>query len=196
MSEIIIHPVTGSAILPYRHALAELRIAVFREWPYLYEGSLDYEQNYLKHYADCPESVVALAMEGERVIGASTGLPMSAADHDFQKAFAGSDFAIDDIYYFGESVLRSEYRGRGIGRSFFEARETQARNCGARYAAFCAVDRSADDPRRPAEYRPLDGFWNKLHYRKYPEIQAQFEWKEIGKDTPSQQTLSFWLKPL
>lgn len=196
MSEIIINPVTGSDILPYGHALAELRIAVFREWPYLYEGTLDYEQNYLKHYAECPESVVVLAMEGERVVGASTGLPMSAADHDFQKAFAGSDFAMKDIYYFGESVLLPAYRGRGIGRGFFEAREAQARNVGARYAAFSAVDRAPEDPRRPSDYRALDPFWHKLGYRKYPEIQAKFAWKEIGQATSTCQTLTFWLKPL
>lgn len=196
MSKITILPVTGEAILPYREALAELRIAVFREWPYLYEGTLEYERNYLKHYAKCSESIVALALDGDRVVGASTGLPMADADADFRRAFEGSNFKTDTIYYFGESVLLPEYRGRGIGKRFFQAREAQARNCGADYAAFCAVEREVDDARRPADYHPLDGFWQKIGYQKHPNIQARFEWKEIGQSQSSLQTLTFWLKPL
>jgi hypothetical protein len=34
--------------------LAQLRITVFREFPYLYDGDLAYEQNYLRTYLDCP----------------------------------------------------------------------------------------------------------------------------------------------
>jgi len=196
MPQTNLQPVTGAAILPYREALAELRIAVFREWPYLYEGTLEYERNYLKHYADCPDSVVVLAMDSDRVVGASMGLPMVQADADFQKAFEGSGFDLEALYYFGESVLLPEYRGQGIGKGFFQAREAQARNCGARYAAFCAVDRQSNDSRRPAQYRPLDPFWEALGYRKYPDIKAHFEWQEIGAETPSEQSLSFWLKPL
>lgn len=196
MPSLCLQTVTGKAILPYRKALAKLRIRVFREWPYLYEGTLEYESSYLKHYADCPESIVALAMDGDQVVGASTGLPMAAADSDFQKAFGGSDYAIEDIYYLGESVLLPEYRGQGVGRKFFEAREEQARSCGAHYAAFCAVDRDPDDLRRPANYRSLDPFWQRLGYRKHPEIKATFEWKEIGDTRPSRQSLTFWFKPL
>ena len=32
-------------------ALARLRIAVFRDWPYLYDGTLTYEEKYLARFA-------------------------------------------------------------------------------------------------------------------------------------------------
>ena len=42
----------GDALLPQLPALAGLRIEVFRAYPYLYEGSLAYEQDYLRGYAE------------------------------------------------------------------------------------------------------------------------------------------------
>lgn len=41
--------------------LARLRIEIFREFPYLYDGDRDYEQKYLATYLNCPQSVVVLA---------------------------------------------------------------------------------------------------------------------------------------
>jgi GNAT superfamily N-acetyltransferase len=196
LNKIYIHSYTGSNSLRFADALAELRIAVFREWPYLYEGSLDYERRYLQKYADCPDSVVVIAQEGERFVGASTALPLAAADTDFKEAFAGSDYAIEDIFYLGESVLRPEYRGRGVGHRFFDEREAQARAFGARYTAFCAVDRVAEDPRRPKDARALDNFWIKRGYTKHPEIKATFDWREIGQSLESNHTLTFWIKEI
>jgi len=39
---------SGPALLPYIPELARLRIEVFRDFPYLYDGSLDYEKNIYK----------------------------------------------------------------------------------------------------------------------------------------------------
>jgi hypothetical protein len=58
------------------------------------------------------------------------------------------------------------------------------------------VDRPINHPLRPADYRPLDGFWESLGFQKHPELQAHFVWKEVGEVTESQKTLTFWLKSL
>jgi hypothetical protein len=34
----------------YLQAIAWLRITVFQEWPYLYQGSLEYERTYLENF--------------------------------------------------------------------------------------------------------------------------------------------------
>ena len=44
---IRVAPLTGAAIIPALPALARLRITVFRDWPYLYDGAMTYEQGYL-----------------------------------------------------------------------------------------------------------------------------------------------------
>ena len=51
--------VSGTAVAPYLDDVARLRIAVFREWPYLYAGDAAYEATYLQAYARTPRGVRA-----------------------------------------------------------------------------------------------------------------------------------------
>jgi GNAT superfamily N-acetyltransferase len=187
----------GAALRPHLDALGALRIAVFREFPYLYDGNLDYEREYLQTYLNGGRSLVVLAFDGQRVVGATTCLPMLDEGPEFQEAFVkDGGYDLKDICYFGESILLPEYRGQGLGSVFFEQREAHARAIGARLATFCAVNRVADHPLRPAGHRPLDAFWQGQGYTKHPELQATFRWKEIGEAAESPKTLTFWLKNL
>ena len=54
---------SGGDIDAFLPELARLRIRVFREYPYLYEGSAAYEEKYLKTYANVPESVMVLVWD-------------------------------------------------------------------------------------------------------------------------------------
>ena len=134
----------GAEIAPHLDAVAELRIAVFHDWPYLYAGDREYEKKYLATYADSPESLFVLAFDGDRVVGASTGIPLTDETAAFQHPFIDRGIALDDVFYFGESVLLKDYRGHGLGHRFFDEREGYARKLG-RFAltAFCAVERDA-----------------------------------------------------
>ncbi|WP_395715906.1 GNAT family N-acetyltransferase [Prosthecobacter sp.] len=184
----------GSELEPHLDALGELRIAVFREYPYLYDGSLEYERDYLRVYLRSSGSLVVLAFDGDRVVGATTCLPMLDEGPEFQSAFAKASYDLSTICYFGESILLPEYRGQGVGKEFFTRREAHIRQLGSRFSTFCAVDRPTDHPLRPAGYRPLDDFWRSQGYTKHPELQATFVWKEIGEETESPKTLTFWMK--
>ena len=186
--------VTGSELGPYIDSLGRLRIAVFLEYPYLYDGSLEYEREYLKAYLESHRSLVALVLDQGEVVGATTCMPMAEEGPEFQSAFTQAGYDLETICYFGESILLPAYRGRGLGKEFFTRREAHARKLGSAITTFCAVDRSADHPQRPADYVPLDGLWTKQGYTKHPELQATFVWKEIGEAAESPKTLTFWLK--
>src|SRR4029450_3685528 len=99
---------------------AQLRIEVFRDWPYLYEGTLDYEARYLGRFLEAPDHVAICAFDGETLVGASTAAPLAAQPDDVPAPFRAVGIALDDIMYFGESVLRRAYRGRGLGHAFFD----------------------------------------------------------------------------
>lgn len=186
----------GPDIGPWLADVARLRVAVFRDWPYLYEGDFDYERDYLSAYAASPRSVFVLALEGEQVIGASTGLPLLDDGEAFRQPFLASEIPPDEVFYFGESVLLPEHRGRGIGHAFFDRREAHARALGGfRWTAFCAVDREPEDPRRPLEHRGNDAFWHKRGYRRRDGMTMQLAWDEIDRgEIPH--ALTFWLRPL
>ena len=188
---------SGGDIAPHLDAVAALRIAVFRDWPYLYDGDPAYEAKYLSTYAKSPESLFVLACDGARVIGASTGVPLSDESDNFKAAFRTKGIAEGDVFYFGESVLLRDYRGLGLGHRFFDEREGYARRLG-RFGttAFCAVERDANDPRRPPGYSPNDAFWNKRGYRRQDDMFCTIAWQEIGADAPCAHALRFWLRPL
>lgn len=192
----VVETLAGEAVAPAIPDLARLRIAVFRDFPYLYDGDLDYEHKYLQKFARLKESTLVVARDGAAIVGASTALPMSSADEDVIKPFRAAALDPAEYYYFGESVLLPAYRGQGIGVAFFERRERRARDLGFRHAAFCAVDRPPDHPRRPAGHVPLDAFWTHRGYAKRPDLVATFEWKEVGETAESPKTLTFWVKTL
>lgn len=181
----------------YLPDLARLRIRVFRDFPYLYDGTVEYEEKYLKTYTDCPDSVVVLVLDGDRVVGATTGLPMDAETPEFQQPFLENGYDPGKIFYCAESVLLPEYRGQGIYPRFFAEREGHARNLGRfDLVAFCCVQRPEDHPLRPADYVPLDRIWSKFGYVKHPELATAYTWKDVDEDQESPKPMVFWLKPL
>lgn len=192
---VAVRVLTGDALAEALPDVARLRIDVFRDWPYLYDGDADYERDYLRAYQS-PGAVVVAAMDGDRIVGAATGAPMSDHAADFGAAFADCPEPLSDIFYCAESVLLQAYRGHGLGHAFFDAREDHARALGARWSAFCSVIRPADHPMRPAEYWPLDAFWRKRGYAPLPGVVAQFAWKDLGQATETEKTLQFWMKSL
>lgn len=194
---LTVTPVTGVAIRQYIDDLARLRIEVFREFPYLYDGDLDYEQRYLETYINSPRAVVVLAKAGKQIVGASTALPLVDETDAFKKPFVEQGWDIERIFYFAESVIRKDYRGGGTGAKFFAAREAHARKAGD-FNVFCfaAVDRPMDHPRRPAGYRPLDAFWQRHGYVQHPELKMTLSWKDLDDNVETPKTLTYWVKTI
>lgn len=192
-----IEVVRGRDVAARLDDVARLRIEVFREFPYLYDGDLQYEARYLAPYAESADSVFVLACDHGQVVGASTGLPLADEDEAFQTPFKSRGIAVDEVFYCAESVLLPRYRGRGLGSRFFDAREHHARALGRfAWTAFAAVDRDPDDPRRPPGYRSPETLWTKRGYVRQPGMTMALRWKEIGGQIETEKTLTFWLRPL
>ena len=177
-------------------ALAHLRIAVFAEWPYLYEGDADYERDYLAEFAAASDAVLIVARDADEIVGAATASPLAAQKDAFKAPFVAAGWDVRRTFYFGESVLLPGYRGRGIGHAFFDHREAASRAAGATVATFCAVQRPADHVLRPADYRPLDTFWAKRGYAKVEGMVTSFDWLDIGEAQETPHPMQFWSREL
>ncbi|WP_412074002.1 GNAT family N-acetyltransferase [Tritonibacter mobilis] len=191
-----IETLTGAALEAALDDVARLRIEVFRAWPYLYDGDLAYEREYLQSYRDSAGAVVVGAFDADRLVGAATGTPLADHADDFAAAFAQSTLNMADIFYCAESVLLPAYRGQGAGHGFFDAREAHACALGFTKSAFCSVIRPKEHPLHPTGYTPLDPFWRKRGYRPLPGVVAEFAWKDIDQPKETTKTLQFWLRDL
>lgn len=174
--------------------LADLRIRVFADWPYLYAGDRAYEADYLREFAASPGAVLVAAHDGARIVGAATAAPMIHQKREFSDPFASAGIAIDRLFYFGESVLLPDYRGQGIGHGFFDHREAAARAWNADCACFAAVVRPPDHPARPDAYVPLDGFWRKRGYAPVPGLITMLGWKDHGEADETMKPMQYWMR--
>jgi GNAT superfamily N-acetyltransferase len=183
-----------AAVVP---ALARLRIQVFRDWPYLYDGSLDYEQEYLAKFSESPGSVIVAAYDGDEIVGAATASPMVGHADEFAEPLRQRGYDIAHIFYCGESVLLKAYRGHGVGHAFFDHREAHGRALGGfAHVTFCSVVRPDDHPLKPADYVPLDAFWTRRGYARISGLMASFTWKDVDQPDKTAKSLQFWMKPL
>ena len=76
---IALRTLRGAALDSALDDVAALRIGVFRDWPYLYDGTLDYERAYLTAYRDNPGALLVGAFDAGILVGASTSTFME--DH-------------------------------------------------------------------------------------------------------------------
>ena len=187
---------TGAELEAALDGVAALRIEIFRDYPYLYDGNFEYERSYLRAYRDSPDAIVIGAFDGDRLVGAATGTPMEDHADDFAAAFERTGYDLSTIFYCAESLLLPAYRGQRIGHLFFDMREDHARALGRTHACFCSVLRPEKHPLRPADYRPLNAFWRKRGYAPLPGVVAEFSWKDIDLDAETKHELQFWMREL
>ncbi len=194
--EIDVRALRGAELEAVLDEVAGLRISVFRDWPYLYDGSRAYERDYLATYRDNPGALLVGAFHDGRLIGASTSTPMEDHAPEFAAPFKALGLAADRILYGAESVLLRPYRGIGLGHRFIDLREAHAGTLGRSHVAFCSVIRPEDHPARPAVHRSNEAFWRGRGYDTLPGALAHFSWKDLGDGVETEKSLQFWMRCL
>lgn len=186
----------GQAVIPYLSEIARLRITIFKEFPYLYKGSEDSETTYLQAYAEAPHACVFVVRDGETIIGAVTGVPLSGEPATFTAPLTGSPFSLDTIYYLGEVLFLPDYRGQGLGTRLLKEFEDHVCALGRyRHLACATVVRPENHPLRPSDYRPIDGLLIRAGLIKYPELRVTFPWPGLDGNV-TENTMVFWMKEL
>ena len=193
---ITVRALCGPDLVAALDDVARLRITVFRDWPYLYDGTLTYEREYLATYRDNPGALLMAAFDGDTLVGASTSTMMEDHAQEFATALRVQSLPLTSILYGAESVILPPCRGQGLGHQFIMAREAHARAHSRSHVAFCSVLRADDHPLKPAVTRSTHAFWRRHGYEPLAGALAEFAWKDVGDDAESVKQLQFWMRQL
>ena len=195
---VTVRPLRGQAFAEAIPALSDLRIKVFRAFPYLYDGDLNYEAKYLERFINADRAFLAAAFnEEDEIVGAATATPLAGETKEFRMPFEKAGYDVSKIFYFAESLLLPEYRGQGVGHEFFDARENHARSFDQyTHATFCGVVRPSNHPAKSKGYLPLDAFWQKRGFSKLEGMVANYSWKDIGDKEETFKPMQFWMREL
>jgi GNAT superfamily N-acetyltransferase len=193
---IEVQVLAGDDIATYLEDIAALRLSVFRDWPYLYDGSLTYERQYVASYRDHPGALLVAALQHGRLVGASTSTPMEDLAPEFAAPFAARGIDRRQVLWGPESALLPAWRGQGIGQRFFALREAHARALGRSHVAFASILRPEDHPARPVGARTNDNFWRREGYAPLEGATVHFGWKDVGSTAETEKALQVWMKAL
>lgn len=184
----------GKEVIQSLDQLAELRMEIFRAYPYFYEGNAAEEKKYLQAYAHSAESFFVVCRVAGKITGMVSGLPLRDARREVWTT--PSPLSIERIFYLGEILVLEEYRGSGLGKILYERFEQAVKARGIyEKIAFKEIVLTPGDPRRPETYVSLDSFWEQRGYVKHPELRQQMAWPESGGKEVVH-TLVFWIKEL
>ncbi len=179
--------------------VARLRLSLFREFPYLYEGTEEAEAEYLQTYVQARGALLVLARDeaaGGRVVGACTAVLLSAEGDDFLRPFVAAGLNPAEVLYLGEALLEHEYQGQGLGNELLDRAEAHAQTLGLPMLAAAMVVRPDDHPQKPLGWRSPRSLLERRGYVMRPELDTTLSWLEIGESSPSPKPMRFWVKGL
>ncbi len=185
---------TGPLVTACLDDLASLRLEIFREFPYLYDGVRDGELRYLGLYAETPDALVVTVTDAGKTIGAATGIPLRYETQEMISSFTLTGYPGEPIYYVGELLFYPEYRNRGLGQRLLSLVEERVRSLGKYPTLTCAtVERPQDHPLRPPDYTPIERFLARTGFALLPGVTTRLTWREIDGSTPAH-VMNFWSK--
>jgi GNAT superfamily N-acetyltransferase len=187
---------TGPDALESLDGVASLRIDIFREYPYLYDGKRDDEIHYLSRYAEKPGACVITASDSDTLVGAATGIPLKYEHRTMVEPVRATDYPADEMYYVGEVLFYPTYRKRGLGQRLLAMMEEHVRSLeGYRFLTCATVVRPDDHPLRPFDFVPIERFLARTGFTPLADITSNITWQETdGIDHCH--PMRFWIKEL
>ena len=185
---------SGQEARKYFNDIAQIRLSLFSQYPYLYKGTLEDERNYLEIYFQSPDAVILLVFDNEKVVGFSNSIPLTQESEEMKTPFKKQGLNLKEYLYVGEVMVYPDYQHKGIARKFFEFHEHKARTQGYSKVVFMTVNRPENHTFKPTDYRSLEPIWRHFGYEIVPGLVIDFEWTQIDTNIATQNCLAIWQK--
>ncbi len=169
-------------------------ITMFKEFPYLYDGSYEVEKEEKDYFYTSDCSLTLIVFDQDEIVGVSRSILLSEYLEDLEFSSASEDFNQTDYMYIAEVMIKEQYRGQGLLRLFFDYHEQFAREQKCSYSLFATVVRPVDHPLRPVDYRSLEPLWKHFGYTTLSEPKMILAWKQIDTEKLVDNQLDLWCK--
>jgi GNAT superfamily N-acetyltransferase len=187
----------GKEIDAHVKQITDLALIIYREYPYLYEGTEEEYLPLIQHYAQSERGLAYLLYDDEKPVGVAIGTALQSMRESYKEPILNSHLKdeIDSLFYLGEFLLLKEYRGKGFGKQMYnDFEKTVKTNKSYTGICFCKIVEFDQHPGMPANYKPLDGFWSTLGFHKLPNIQFSVSWRNVNEQNESPHQLVYWIK--
>jgi GNAT superfamily N-acetyltransferase len=187
----------GESIIPYVKDIADLSVRIYKEYPYLYEGTEEEYLPFIEHYTQFNEGIACILFDSAKPIGVAIGMPMNEMREKYKDPFVNArpQESCDEVFYLGEVLLLKAHRGQGLGKKMYLELERKIQeNKIMKKVCFCKIDETKRDPLMPNGYKPLDGFWKKLGFHKCEDIRVTVYWCNVNEESESPHEMVYWLK--
>lgn len=173
----------GHQIKPYSKAIVELLLTVFKEPPYLYEGTVEEYLPFVEIYANSADGIACLLFENKKLVGVVTGVPLQEMPERFRTSFGNQ---CKTMYYLGEMGLVKEYQKQKLGTLLYSEFEKQIPP-GFDTLCFCKIS----EPNNT-----FDPVLEKYGFVEEKKHAFEGVWRNIGELIESPHEMDFWTKQL
>lgn len=191
----------GQEINSHIKEITDVALVVYRDYPYLYEGTVEEYLPILALNGKSSCGLGCLVYDNDKVIGAALGMPADEIRSHYLEPLlkVSSREKLKASFYFAEMLLLKEYRNSDLGQQIYNAMEKLVKAEGIfNRIYFCNIVEADQHPLKPKDYLPFDEFWQmeKLGFEKCESLTFNAYWQNINEteDSPHQQV--YWTKSI
>lgn len=129
-SSITFEALRGCEITPYLNILARLRLIFYQDYPYLYDGTLEEQEDYLQKYHGSEATLVVIAKKEDQLVGAILGLPLLESLDENKKVFQEIAISQEELFYLGDNIALDECTEEGMQNEMYSLFEAELRKQG------------------------------------------------------------------
>ncbi len=199
LKEVISKKFVGHEVKDVINEASLFRLKYFEEFPYLYKGNFEYEQEYFLEFSRHPYSYVEVLLFENKVIGIATGTPLKSDSNILKESadlFFSNKLSPEDYFYIGEVILAPNFRGLGLATLLLKCAEDFGSSKGYSKFTLATIVREKNDPRAPDNYRSADSVWIKNKYSR-TDLVFKYSWPTILPDKKvavMDNEMVFWIK--
>jgi hypothetical protein len=186
----------GESAREFFNEIAQIRIDLFREFPYLYDGSIEYEREYLETYFKSKNSKIILGLDKGKIVAFSSSISLNEEIEEIKAPFLNRNLDISQYHYIGEVMIKNEYRNLSLPLEFERIHKEFATQKGHSKLVFMTVRRELNDISRPYKYKDPEKLWRYIGYKILDNMNIEMSWKRIDTGKDENNVLDIWQKNL